>query len=89
MPPGRPSPKLAITIDPDVHAGVIAAAEREHLSVSAWITDAARRALRVADGLDAVAEWEHEQGALTDSELEDARHRVAKEAESHVPGSAA
>jgi hypothetical protein len=89
VPPGRPSPKLAITIDPDVHAGVIAAAEREHLSVSAWITEAARRALRVADGLNAVAEWEHEHGALTDSELQAARRRVAKDAKAHAPGRAA
>jgi hypothetical protein len=89
MPSGRPSPKLAITIDPDVHAGVVAAAEREHLSVSAWITEAARRALRVADGLNAVAEWEHEHGAFTDSELEAARRRVAKDAEAHAPGRAA
>ncbi len=29
MPRGNPSPKMAITVDPDVHAGVAAAAAAE------------------------------------------------------------
>jgi hypothetical protein len=77
MPRGRPSPKLAITVDPDVHAQVLAAAERDGVSVSAWMTEAARRALLIRDGLDAVAEWEAEHGKLTDDEMEKARQRVA------------
>ena len=76
MPRGKPSPKLAITVDPDVHAQIIAAAAAEGLSVSAWMTAAARRALIVRDGLAAVAEWEAEHGALTGEELEAARQRV-------------
>lgn len=78
MPRGNPSPKLAITVDADVHAQVVAAAKAEGMSVSAWLTAAARRALKVRDGLAAVAEWEAEQGALTDAELEAARARVAR-----------
>ena len=76
MPPGNPSPKLAITIAADVHARVLAAAARRGVSVSAWMTDAARLALKVRDGLAAVAEWEAEQGALTEAELKAARQRV-------------
>jgi len=76
MPRGKPSPKLAITVDPDVHAQIIAAAAAEGLSVSAWMTAAARRALIVRDGLAAVAEWEAEHGALTREELEAARQRI-------------
>lgn len=76
MPRGKPSPKLAITVDPDVHAQVVAAAAAEGVSVSAWMTAAARRALLVRDGLAAVAEWEAEQGAFTREELEAARQRV-------------
>ncbi len=79
MPRGKPSPKLAITVDPEVHAGVVAAASEEGLSVSAWMTKAARRALLVRDGLKAVAEWEAEHGALSEAELTDARKRVAEE----------
>ena len=64
MPRGHPSPKLAITVDPDVHAGVVAASAAEGVSVSAWMTAAARQALRLRDGLAAVAEWEAEPGHL-------------------------
>jgi hypothetical protein len=80
MPRGKPSPKLAITVHPDVHAGVMAAASEEGVSVSAWMTNAARRALLVRGGLQAVSEWEAEHGALTESELIDARRRVAEDA---------
>ena len=76
MPRGNPSPKLAITVAPDVHAQINAAAAAEGLSVSAWMTAAARRALIVRDGLAAVAEWEAEHGALTGEELEAARQRI-------------
>lgn len=76
MPRGHPSPKLAITVDPDVHQGVVAAAADDGVSVSAWMTAAARRALTVRDGLTAVAEWEAEQGPLTDIELDEARRRL-------------
>jgi len=68
--------KLAVTVDADVHAKVVDAAEAEGTSVSAWITAAARRALLVRDGLAAVAEWEAEHGALTQAELDAARSRI-------------
>jgi DNA-binding IclR family transcriptional regulator len=76
MPRGKPSPKLAITVDADVHDQVVAAAAAEGVSVSAWMTEAARRALLVRDGLAAVAEWEAEHGAFTREELAEARRRV-------------
>lgn len=76
MPRGRPSPKLAITVDPDVHEGVLAAASADGVSVSAWLTDAARAALRRRDGLAAVAAWEAQHGALTDDEMQAAHRRV-------------
>jgi hypothetical protein len=79
MPRGKPSPKLAITVDPEVHERVVAAAADEGLSVSAWMTAAARRALLLRDGLAAVAEWEAEHGPLTDSELRSAHERIGDE----------
>lgn len=79
MPRGKPSPKLAITVDADVHERVLSAAAEEGVSVSAWMTDAARRALLVRDGLAAGAEWEAEHGALTDAEMSAARHRVTSQ----------
>ena len=79
MPRGKPSPKLAVTIDADIHKGVLAAAEQEGMSVSAWMTEAARRALLIRDGLAAIAEWEAEHGGLTTEEVAAARQRVAAE----------
>jgi hypothetical protein len=79
MPRGNPSPKLAITVDPDVHARIVGAAAEEGVSVSAWMTEAARRALVVRDGLAAVAEWERTHGAFTADEMAAARQRVAQE----------
>lgn len=68
---------MAITVDADVHDRVLDAAAAEGLSVSAWMTKAARRALLVRDGLAAVSEWEAQHGELTDAELAAARQRVA------------
>ena len=85
MPAGNPSPKLAITIAPDVHERIVAEAARRGVSVSAWMTDAARLALKVRDGLAAVAEWEAEHGALTKAELKASRQRLAS---SRRPGRA-
>lgn len=87
MPRGHPSPKLAITVAPEVHAKVMAAAEEEGVSVSAWMTSAARRALVVRDGLAAVGEWEAEHGALTEAELAAARRRVDAQMQPRAPRS--
>lgn len=76
MPRGNPSPKLAITIDPDIHENVLAAAAREGVSVSAWMTDAARQALHRRAGLAAVAQWEEQHGRLTAEEMNEARRSV-------------
>jgi hypothetical protein len=76
MPRGAPAAKVAITVDRDVHAEVLRAANEENVSVSAWMTAAARRALRIKAGLAAVAEWEAEHGELSARELGQARRRV-------------
>jgi hypothetical protein len=82
MPRGNPSPKLAITVDPDVAERIALAAEQDGMSVSAWMTAAARQVLQIRDGLAAVAEWEREHGEFTPDELAQARERVARE---HLP----
>jgi hypothetical protein len=76
MPRGAPASKLAITVDRDVHAKVIRAAAEDRMSVSAWLTAAARHAIRLREGLLAVEEWEAEHGALSEEELIEARARV-------------
>jgi hypothetical protein len=79
MPRGNPSPKLAITIDPEVHDQILNAAASEGMSVSAWMTSAAREALRRRAGLAAVAEWESQHGAFTSEEMEEARRSVREQ----------
>ena len=76
MPRGNPSPKLAITIDPTVHEQILAEASREGVSVSAWMTHAAREVLQRRAGLAAIAEWEQQHGAFSDEEMEQAHRRV-------------
>jgi hypothetical protein len=76
MPRGNPSPKLAITVNPDIHENVLAAAAREGVSVSAWMTTAAREALQRRAGLTAVALWEEQHGRLTAGEMDEARRSV-------------
>jgi len=76
MPRGNPSPKLAITVDPDIHEKILAAAARDRVSVSAWMTAAARTALQRRAGLAAVAQWEKQRGRFTTEEMNEARRTV-------------
>jgi uncharacterized protein YfeS len=76
MPRGNPSPKLAITVDPKIHEKILAAAARDGVSVSAWMTSAAREALRRRAGLAAIAEWEKEYGSFSAEEMNKARSSV-------------
>jgi len=85
MPRGNPSPKLAITIDPDIHANILAAAARDGVSVSAWMTAAARLELQRRAGLAAVALWEKQHGRFTAEEMEEARRRVRTQLQPSQP----
>lgn len=76
MPRGSPSPKLAITVDPEVHEKILAEAAREGVSVSAWMTSAARETLQRKAGLAAIAEWEAQHGAFSEEEMDAARRSV-------------
>ncbi|GMU78615.1 MAG: hypothetical protein AMXMBFR46_14100 [Acidimicrobiia bacterium] len=64
--------KLSVALDPSVADAAAVAAEREGLSLSAWLSRAAERALVVERGLEAVRAWERDNGSLTDAELSDA-----------------
>jgi hypothetical protein len=76
MPRGNPSPRLAITVDPDIHNDILAAAARAGVSASAWMTSAAREALRRRAGLAAVAQWEKQHRRLTADEMNEARRNM-------------
>jgi hypothetical protein len=76
MPRGNPSPKLAITVEPEVHRNILAAAAREGMNVSAWMTAAARDALQRRAGLSAVELWEKQHGRFSAEEMQEAKRRV-------------
>jgi hypothetical protein len=76
MPRGNPSPKIAITVDPDIHKNILAAAARDRVSVSAWMTTAARKTLQRRAGLAAIASWEKQYGRFTADEMDEARRSV-------------
>jgi hypothetical protein len=75
MPPATIT-KLAITIDPEIHQYILAAASRDGVSVSAWMTTAAREALQRRTGLAAIARWEKQHGRFTTEEMDEARRSV-------------
>ncbi len=84
MPRGDPSPKIAITIPSQIRDMATAAANREGLSLSAWITEAVRRQLMIDDGLKAIMEWELENGPFSEEEVAAANAAVDAEIERHA-----
>lgn len=61
--------KLSVALDERVAEAASTSAERQGLSLSAWLNRAAENALAIEQGLTAVAEWEAEHGALSAAEL--------------------
>lgn len=57
--------KLSVALEQRVAAAARAAASRDGLSLSAWLSRAAEHAVRIDEGLRAVAEWEREHGSLS------------------------
>jgi hypothetical protein len=61
--------KLSVALEDGIAQAAAASAERQGLSLSAWLTRAAESALSIEDGLAAVAEWESQHGRLTEAEV--------------------
>ncbi len=61
--------KLSITLEEAVADRAASAAESHGVSLSAWLNAAAKRAIRIEDGLAAVREWEQEHGELSPESL--------------------
>ncbi len=72
--------RLSISVPVEVGNAIRAAAEGAGLPVSVWLARAAERAAAeqaaIADGLAAVAEFEAEEGVLTDAERAEARQAL-------------
>lgn len=60
--------KLSVALDERVVAAARAAATRDGMSLSAWLSRAAEQAVRIEEGLRAVAEWEAEHSPITAEE---------------------
>jgi hypothetical protein len=61
--------KLSVALEEGVASSASASAERQGLSLSAWLTRAAQDALAIEDGRAAVEEWQAEHGRFTREEL--------------------
>lgn len=72
--------KMSVSFDLDLGEAIRRSAEREGLSVSAWLARSARDRLRLEAMGVAISAWEERFGALTDAELADAE-KLLDEAE--------
>ena len=61
--------KRSVALDKDVADAVVKAAKEEGVSVSAWLCEAAKKQLKIHQGLQAIREWEAEHGAPTAEEM--------------------
>jgi hypothetical protein len=68
--------RLSISVPPEAEDAIRVAAEAAGLSISVWLAPAAEQAA-IADGLAAVAEFEAEDGTLTDAERAEARQALS------------
>jgi hypothetical protein len=59
-----PAAKLSIALEEPVAQAARRSAERRGISLSAWLNEASRNALRIEEGRAAVAEWEAEFGPI-------------------------
>jgi hypothetical protein len=62
--------RFSVTMPPDLGEGVRQAAARQGVSVSAWLSEAAADRLRNELLGAALDEWEAEEGAFTQAELD-------------------
>jgi hypothetical protein len=65
--------KLAISLEPDLAEEIVSLAGREKVSVSRWLSEAAREHIRRQAAYDALTAYEEEFEPLTDEDREAAR----------------
>jgi hypothetical protein len=68
--------KRSISLAPDLDDEIEKAAAAAGMSVSAWLAETVKHRLRIDAGRRGLAEWEAENGALTQEELAEAGRRV-------------
>ncbi len=68
--------KRSVSLPPDLARAVEQAAKAEGTTFSAWLAQTAAHRLRLEAGRQAIAEWERENGPLTEAELADGLARA-------------
>jgi len=72
--------KMSVSFDLELGEAIRVSAHDAHMSVSAWLAEAARDRLRLEALGQAVASWEHEFGPLTEADVARADRLLQKEA---------
>jgi len=67
---------IAASLPPDLARAVEQAAKAEGTTFSAWLAQTAAHRLKLEAGRQAIAEWERENGPLTEAELADGLARA-------------
>ena len=70
--------KRSVSFPPDLVKEIDQAAADSGKSFSGWIAESAAHRLRIEAGRKAVAEWERDNGPLTETELAEGLARVRK-----------
>lgn len=70
--------RLTISLDAQLAEAVREAAKADAENVSSWLANAARQQLAMSGLSHVIADWEAEHGAFTDTELDEARSRLAQ-----------
>jgi hypothetical protein len=68
--------KRSVSLPPELARAVEEAARAEGTTFSAWLAQTAAHRLKLEAGRQALAEWELENGSLTEVELADGRARA-------------
>jgi hypothetical protein len=64
--------KRSISIPPELDTEIAAAAQEAGMSYSAWLAQTARKEFTIRAGLEAVSQYEAEQGPFTPDEIAEA-----------------
>jgi hypothetical protein len=68
--------KRSVSLPPDLARAVEQAARAEGTTFSGWLAETAAHRLKLEAGRQAIAEWEQENGPLTEAELAEGRERA-------------
>lgn len=68
--------KRSVSLPPELTHRIAEEAAREGTTFSGWLADTAARRVKIEAGRRALAEWERENGPLTEAELSEGLERA-------------